>query len=110
MIMLASGTFWNISKIAARLAAAGISVAKLSSTSARHLLASSPNSADIAFIIVVLKASSPTFIRQAYRVLSSPIAIRNEAGSTSAATTACPSSITSSSATTTGVATGSGSS
>ena len=107
MSILAFGTFLTIGKIAASWAAAGISIAKLSSTSARQLLASSPNALVKAFMTLVCSVSLPTFIRQAYNSPFSPVAIRNDAGSTSAATAvALPSAACS--WVTAGVATGSG--
>ena len=106
-IMLAFGELWIMGKISASTAAAGISAAKLSSTSATHLSASAPNVVLIAPITVFCSASSPTFILQAYKVLPSPVATRNDANSISLATAATGSSLTCSSVTI-GVATGSG--
>ena len=78
--ILAFGTLFRIGNIVASCAAAGMSVAKLSSTSARHLLASSPNTLVRTFITLVCKVSSPTLRLQAYSCLFSPVAIRNDAG------------------------------
>ena len=85
-----------------------MSIEKLSSTSARQLLASSPNVAVRASITLPCSVSLPTFIRQAYSSLFSPVAIRNDAGSISAATTDCPSSLTACCSVATGLPTGSG--
>ncbi len=80
MITLALGVFLMRGKIAAKCAEAGISVAKLSSISARHLSALPPNTSFTALITLLPSSSLPALIRQANKSLPSPVARVNTAG------------------------------